>query len=107
MATRLARKRGSKLTMSEKIGNGRFKVRQGAYLPKAQPVLAPLYVVGVCLNRIGTEQTIGKLKSQDQMCCPGCGISINIDTSKLSNAVEEIRNAIEHAPPEITIKFFR
>jgi transcription elongation factor Elf1 len=53
------------------------------------------------------EQTIGKLKSQDQMRCPGCGISINIDTSKLSNAVEEIRKAIEHAPPEITIKFFR
>jgi hypothetical protein len=34
-------------------------------------------------------------------------MSINIDTSKLSNAVEEIRKAIEHAPPEITIKFFR
>jgi hypothetical protein len=43
--------------MSEKIGNGRFKVRQEAYLAKAQPALTPLYVVGVCVNRIGTEET--------------------------------------------------
>ena len=41
------------------------------------------------------------------MTCPGCGIGINIDTHRLANAAERIRSAIEHSPPEITIKFFR
>ena len=53
------------------------------------------------------EQTVGKLKSQNQMHCPGCGIGINIDTNRLSRAVDEIRKAVEKVPPEITIKFFR
>ena len=53
------------------------------------------------------QQTIEKLKSQDRMRCPGCGIGINIDTNRLSRAVDEIRKAVEKVPPEITIKFFR
>jgi transcription elongation factor Elf1 len=53
------------------------------------------------------EQTIGKLKSQDRMICPGCGIGINIDASRLSNVVEEIRQAVDKSPSEITIKFYR
>jgi predicted RNA-binding Zn-ribbon protein involved in translation (DUF1610 family) len=53
------------------------------------------------------KQTIGQLKAEKHMICPGCGIGINIDTNRLANAVEEIRTAIEKSPPEITIKFFR
>ncbi|WP_159288957.1 hypothetical protein [Methylosinus sporium] len=53
------------------------------------------------------EQTIGKLKSQARMICPGCSIGINIDATRLSNVVEEIRHAVEKVPPEITIKFYR
>ena len=53
------------------------------------------------------EQTIGQLKSSEHMRCPGCGVGINIDTNRLANAAEEIRNAIEKVPPEITIKFYR
>ena len=52
------------------------------------------------------EQTIGKLKTQDHMRCPGCGVGINIDTNRLSNAADEIRKAVDKVPPEITIKFF-
>lgn len=53
------------------------------------------------------EQTIEKLKSEAHMRCPGCGVGINIDTTKLSNAADEIRKAVGKVPPEITIKFFR
>lgn len=53
------------------------------------------------------EQSIGRLKSSEHMQCPGCGVGINIDTNRLANAAEEIHNAIEKTPPEITIKFFR
>ena len=53
------------------------------------------------------EQTIGKLKSQNRMTCPGCDIGINIDATRLSNVVEEISKAVEKVPPEITIKFYR
>jgi len=41
------------------------------------------------------------------MHCAECGIGINIDATRLANAAEEIRRAIEKVPPEITIKFFR
>ena len=53
------------------------------------------------------RQTIGRLKTNDHMICPGCRIGINIDTNRLANAAEEIQNAIEKIPAEITIKFFR
>lgn len=53
----------------------------------------------------GIEQTVEKLRSQSRMCCAGCGVSINIDADRLSNAVDEIRKAAEMSPPEITIKF--
>jgi hypothetical protein len=53
------------------------------------------------------EQTIGRLKSSEQMRCPGCGIRISMGTNRLANATEEIRRAIEKVPPEITIKVFR
>ncbi len=41
------------------------------------------------------------------MRCPGCGVGINIDANRLSNAADEIQKAIEKVPPEITIKFYR
>ena len=41
------------------------------------------------------------------MVCTGCGVGINIDAAKLSNAAEEMLRAMEKVPPEITIKFFR
>jgi predicted RNA-binding Zn-ribbon protein involved in translation (DUF1610 family) len=53
------------------------------------------------------EQSIGRLKSGEHMKCTGCGIGINIDTNRLANAAEEVRQALEKAPPEITIKFYR
>jgi transcription elongation factor Elf1 len=53
------------------------------------------------------EQTIGDLKSRDHMSCLGCGIGINIDTDRLSNAAEEMQRAVDKVPSEITIKFFR
>ena len=53
------------------------------------------------------SQTIENLKAEKHMTCPGCGMGINIDTDRLTNAAEEIRKAIEKSPPEITIKFFR
>ncbi|WP_363351851.1 hypothetical protein [Methylocystis echinoides] len=54
----------------------------------------------------GLEQTIEMLKMQTRMHCSGCGVAINIDTDRLSDAIEEIRAAAELVPPEITIKFF-
>ena len=51
--------------------------------------------------------TIGRLKENKHMVCPGCSVGINIDTDRLANASEEIQRALEMAPPEITIKFFR
>jgi predicted RNA-binding Zn-ribbon protein involved in translation (DUF1610 family) len=53
------------------------------------------------------KQTIGQLKAEKHMTCPGCGIGINIDTDRLANATEEVQKAIEKSPPEITIKFYR
>jgi predicted RNA-binding Zn-ribbon protein involved in translation (DUF1610 family) len=53
------------------------------------------------------EQSIGQLKSGEHMKCTGCGIGINIDTNRLANAAEEMRQALEKVPPEITIKFYR
>ena len=53
------------------------------------------------------EQSIGTLKLSGHMVCAGCGVGINIDAAKLSNAADEMRKAIEKVPPEITIKFFR
>lgn len=53
------------------------------------------------------KQTIGGLKSQNRMSCPGCGIGINIDANRMSNVVEEMSKAVEKIPPEITIKFYR
>jgi transcription elongation factor Elf1 len=53
------------------------------------------------------EQSIGVLKLSGRMVCAGCGIGINIDAAKLSNAAEEMMRALNKLPPEITIKFFR
>lgn len=53
------------------------------------------------------EQTIGQLKASEHMQCPGCGVGINIDTNRLANAADEIQQAIDKVPSEITIKFFR
>ncbi len=53
------------------------------------------------------KQTIGQIKANKSMVCPGCSIGINIDTNRLATASEEIRKSIEKLPPEITIRFFR
>jgi hypothetical protein len=37
------------------------------------------------------------------MSCPGCGVGINIDTNRLSDAADEIRKAVNKVPPKITI----
>jgi len=46
----------SELTMEGKIGNGRFNVRERIDLPKTKAALEPLHIVGVGVNRIGTEE---------------------------------------------------
>jgi transcription elongation factor Elf1 len=53
------------------------------------------------------KQTVERLKANEHMTCPGCGVGINIDTDRLAKAADEIQKAIEKIPPEITIKFFR
>ena len=53
------------------------------------------------------EQTIGQIKSSEHMRCSGCGVGINIDADRFSNAAIEIQKAIEKVPSEITIKFYR
>jgi transcription elongation factor Elf1 len=53
------------------------------------------------------KQTIGRLKANEHMTCPGCDTGINIDTNRLAKATEEIRKAIDKIPSEITIKSFR
>jgi peptide subunit release factor 1 (eRF1) len=53
------------------------------------------------------EQSIRRLTSGEHMRCPGCRIGINIDASRLTDAVEEMHKALEKAPSEITIKFYR
>lgn len=61
-----------------------------------------------CPNRgHDLQQTIGWLKTNEHMTCPGCNIGINIDTNRLAKATEEIQRAMEKIPAEITIKFFR
>jgi transcription elongation factor Elf1 len=52
-------------------------------------------------------QTIGQLKQNSRLTCPGCGVGINIDTNRLAVASEEIQKALGKVPPEITIKFFQ
>lgn len=53
------------------------------------------------------EQSIGRQKSGEYMRCPDCGIGINIDTGRLTDAADEMHAALEKAPPEITTKFYR
>lgn len=53
------------------------------------------------------EQTIGALKANHLLVCDDCGVRISFDTDKLSQATEALREAMESAPNEITIKFFR
>jgi transcription elongation factor Elf1 len=53
------------------------------------------------------EQTMDRLKADERMRCGGCGVVINIDTDRLSNAVEEIQRAMDEVPSGITIKFYK
>jgi hypothetical protein len=48
-----------------------------------------------------------RLKADERMRCGGCGVVINIDTDRLSNAVEEIQRAMDEVPSGITIKFYK
>jgi predicted RNA-binding Zn-ribbon protein involved in translation (DUF1610 family) len=70
---------------------------------------ADAHEIGFQCPKCGNDlkQTIERLKAQERMTCSGCGIGISIDTDRLAKAAEEIRNAIEKTPPEISIKFFR
>ena len=64
-------------------------------------------------SRVRESRTPGSVRAKAEWLnystgtCPRCRIGINIDTHRLANAAEEIRRAIEHSPPETTIKFFR
>jgi peptide subunit release factor 1 (eRF1) len=51
------------------------------------------------------EQTIDDIKSPKPMLCSGCGVIIRTDATPSSNVVDEIRQASENVPAEITIKF--
>jgi hypothetical protein len=52
------------------------------------------------------KQTIGQLKAEKHMICPGCSIGINIDTDRMANAAEEIHKATEKSPPELDFADF-
>jgi hypothetical protein len=39
------------------------------------------------------------------MTCPGCNVTINLETDDLARGMEEIQQAIDSIPKEITIKF--
>ncbi len=67
------------------------------------------YVVRFQCPQCGAEleQTIGQIKSGKHISCQGCGVGINIEANRLSNAAGEIQKAIDKVPPEITIKFYR
>jgi predicted RNA-binding Zn-ribbon protein involved in translation (DUF1610 family) len=75
------------------------------------PIMASVdaHVIRFQCPQCGHElaQSIGNLKSNEHMRCPGCGVGINIDTNRLASAAEEIQKAIDKVPPEITIKFFQ
>jgi predicted RNA-binding Zn-ribbon protein involved in translation (DUF1610 family) len=43
------------------------------------------------------KQTIGRLKANERMTCPGCGVGINIDSDRLAKATEEIEKAQENS----------
>jgi peptide subunit release factor 1 (eRF1) len=51
------------------------------------------------------ELTIGQIKSPESMHCSGCGVGISMDANGSSNVTNEIREAAEKVPAEITIKF--
>jgi peptide subunit release factor 1 (eRF1) len=51
------------------------------------------------------ELTIGQIKSPESMHCSGCGVGISTDTNSSSSVTDEIREAAEKVPAEITIKF--
>lgn len=53
------------------------------------------------------RQTVGELKQNCHMTCPGCAVGINIDTDRQAIACDEIQKASDMDPPEITIKFFQ
>jgi transcription elongation factor Elf1 len=53
------------------------------------------------------EQTMDRLKAGDRMQCHGCGVAINIDTNRLSNAADEIERAMDEIPAAITIRFYK
>jgi hypothetical protein len=52
------------------------------------------------------QQTVGHLKANEHMTCPGCHVGNNIDTNRLANAADEIHKAIEKIPPEIPSNSF-
>ena len=53
------------------------------------------------------EQTIGLLKTNQRLVCTGCGVGISFDTAKLAKATENLQEALEAVPNEISIRFFR
>jgi predicted RNA-binding Zn-ribbon protein involved in translation (DUF1610 family) len=51
------------------------------------------------------ELTVGQIKSPEPTHCSGCGVAISTDTKVSSSVADDIREATEKSPPEITIKF--
>ena len=52
-------------------------------------------------------QTIGRLKTEQQLVCAGCQVVINFDTARMVAATEALHAAVLPDINEITIKFFR
>jgi transcription elongation factor Elf1 len=50
-------------------------------------------------------KTIGWLTSHKNTTCPGCSVTIDLDTDDLSRGIKEIDKALDSFPKEITIKF--
>jgi transcription elongation factor Elf1 len=56
-----------------------------------------------CSHKI--TKTIGWLTSHKEMSCPGCGVTINLDTDDLARSMKKLGQAIDSIPKEIVIKF--
>jgi transcription elongation factor Elf1 len=53
------------------------------------------------------KQSIGRLRANERMTCPGCNIGINIEADRSADHVAEAQRTRDKLPAEITVKFFR
>ncbi len=55
-----------------------------------------------CMHEM--QQTVGWLKANHNITCPGCGTTIRLNPDKLLESVEAMRQAFERQPRAIQIE---